>query len=145
MESPWESKKRLKPQEVQQGKTQRSQTINEGEDLHTCIPLKPGNKNKSIKTKQRHIKLCIPNTFYPWKFGTINIRTGNEKDDGHKMYCIAKEAAKAKLQVCCLQEVRYRNIDSKVIALNNDESYTFFWSEQKKRRNAGVGILIKKD
>jgi len=102
MESPWESKKRLKPQEVQQGKTQRSQPINEGEDLHTYIPQNPGNKNKSINTNQRHIKLCIPNTFYPWKFGTINIRTGNEKDDGYKMYSIAKEAAKAKLQVCCL-------------------------------------------
>jgi exonuclease III len=61
------------------------------------------------------------------------------------MYSIAKEAAKAKLQVCCLQEVRYRNIGSKVTVLNNDESYTFFWSGQKKHRNAGVGILIKKN
>ena len=59
MESPWQSKKWIKPQ---QGKTQQSQPINEGEKLQTCIPQKPGNKNKSINTKQRHIKLCIPNT-----------------------------------------------------------------------------------
>ena len=115
MKSLWESKKRDKPQEVQQGKTQRSQPINEGD------------------------------TFYPWKFGTIHIRTGNEKDDGYKMYSIAKEAAKAKLQVCCLQEVQYRNIVNKVIALNNDESYTFFWSGKKKSCNACFGILNKKD
>jgi len=31
---------------------------------------------------------------HPWKFGTINIRTGNEKDEGHIMYSIAKKAAK---------------------------------------------------
>ena len=80
---------------------------------------------------------------HPWKFGTINIRTGNEKDEGFKMYSIAKEAAKANLSFCCLQEVRYRNSGSKVITLNTGESYVFFWGGPKKRRDGGVGILIK--
>ena len=80
---------------------------------------------------------------HPWKFGTINIRTGNEKDEGFKMYSIAKEAAKANLSFCCLQEVRYRNSGSKVITLNTGESYVFFWGGPKKRIDGGVGILIK--
>ena len=80
---------------------------------------------------------------YPWKIGTINIRTGNEKDEGYKLYSIAKEAAKADLSFCCLQEVRYRNCGNKVIALDTGERFVFLWSGQKKRRDAGVGILIK--
>ena len=32
-----------------------------------------------------------------------------------------------------------------MINLDTGESYTFFWCGQKKRRDAGVGVLIKKD
>ena len=81
---------------------------------------------------------------YPWNFGTINIRTGNENDEGYKLYSITKEVAKAKLQFCCLQEVRYRNHGKKEITLNTGETFVFFWYGQKIRRNAGVGLLIKK-
>ena len=56
---------------------------------------------------------------------------------------IAKEAARAKVQFCTLQEVRYRNSGRKIISLDTGESYIFLWCGRKKRRDAGVGILIK--
>ena len=100
----------------------------------TCINTKPGHNNNSSNQNP---------AMYPWKIGTINIRTGNEKDEGYKLYSIAKEAAKADLSFCCLQEVRYRNCGNKVIALDTGERFVFLWSGQKKRRDTGVGILIK--
>ena len=56
---------------------------------------------------------------------------------------ITKEVARAKLQFCCLQEVRFLNQGKKVINLDTGESYVFHWCGKKKRRDAGVGILIK--
>ena len=61
----------------------------------------------------------------------------------NKLYSIANEVAKANLSFCCLQEVRYRNHRKKVITLNTGESFAFFWYEQKKRCNAGMGISVK--
>ena len=80
-----------------------------------------------------------------WEFGTLNIRSGKEKQEGARMYMITKEVARAKLSVCCLQEVRYLNTGKKIIQLNTGEKYSFFWSGKKKRREAGVGMLIKTD
>ena len=56
---------------------------------------------------------------------------------------IAKEVAKTKLLICSLQEVRYRNNGHKVVTLDTGESYAFLWCGRKKRRDAGVGVLIK--
>ena len=81
---------------------------------------------------------------HSWRFGSINIRTGSQGDEGYKMYSITKEVVKSKLDLCCLQEVRYRNQGNKVITANTGESFVFYWCGQKKRRNAGVGVLIKK-
>ena len=64
------------------------------------------------------------------------------KDEGYKLYSITKEVAK--VSFCCFQEVKYRNKGSKVISSNSGEIYTILWCGQKKRRSAGVGILIKK-
>ena len=120
-----------------------------------CINTKPGNyphKYTSTHSKSDAESCIIENNnlndyqntnMYFWNFGTINIRTGNEKDEGYKLYSIANEVAKANLSFCCLQEVRYRNHGKKVITLTTGESFAFFWCGQKKRRNAGVGILIK--
>ena len=58
---------------------------------------------------------------------------------------ITKEVARAGLNVCCMQEVKYRKTDSKEIRLNNGEVYEFFWSGYEKKCEAGVGVLIKKD
>ena len=82
-------------------------------------------------------------SFYNWSFGSINIRTGKEKSEGARIYMITKEVARKKLLFCSLQEVRYRNNGHKVISLDTGESYVFLWSGHKKRRDAGVGILIK--
>ena len=61
------------------------------------------------------------------------------------MYIIAKEAARQNLSFCALQEVRHRGTDSKIIELNTGEKYHFYWCGQKKRRDYGVGILVKID
>ena len=47
------------------------------------------------------------------------------------------------LLFCSLQEVRYRNNGNKDINLDTGESYIFKWSGPKRRRDAGVAVLIK--
>ena len=59
------------------------------------------------------------------------------------MYSIAKEIAREILTICCLKEVKYRNAGNKIIELDTRLKYSFFWCGQKKRRTAGVGLLIK--
>ena len=83
--------------------------------------------------------------FHKWSFGTINIRSGKEKDEGAKMYLIAKEVARAGLTFCCIQEVKYRNSGKKLIRLDSGEEFEFHWCGRQKRREAGVGFLIKVD
>ena len=61
------------------------------------------------------------------------------------MYLIAKEVAKLNLAYCVLQEVRHRNTGNKIIQLNTGEKFQFYWCGQKKRRDFGVGILVKVD
>ena len=74
-------------------------------------------------------------SFETWKFPTINIRSGKEKDEGSKIYCIAKQAAKLNLTFCCLQEVKYRGFRSKLILLDSGEKYqiSLVRDEEKKR------------
>ena len=81
--------------------------------------------------------------FKTWSFGTINIRSGTEKDDGAKIYAIAKELVRYDLAFCCLQEVRWRGVGAKIIQLDTGETFEFHWSGYKKKRQAGVGILIR--
>ena len=85
----------------------------------------------------------LSNHFKVWKFGTINIRTGDEKSEGAKMYMVANEIDKAGLTFCCLQEVRHRGTNKKLIRLQNGNQFVFMWCGKKKRRDAGVGILIR--
>ena len=80
---------------------------------------------------------------HEWEFGTLNVRSGKEKLEGARMYMITKEVARAKLSFCCLQEVRHRKSGKKIIQLDTGEKYSFLWCGYKKRRMAGVGILIK--
>ena len=51
--------------------------------------------------------------------------------------------AKLNLTFCCLQEVKYRGSGSKLIVLDSGEKYQYYWCGMKKKREAGVGILIK--
>ena len=82
-------------------------------------------------------------TFKRWSFGTVNIRTGGEKDEGAKIYAVAKEISRANLQFCCLQEVRWRNIGSKLICLDTGDKYESHWCGYNRKREAGGGILIR--
>ena len=47
--------------------------------------------------------------------------------------------------VCCLQEVKYRNIGKKLVELDSGEKNEFHLCAMKKGRGAEVGILIKCD
>ena len=61
------------------------------------------------------------------------------------MYTVAKEIDKLDISFCCIQEVRHRNTGRKVISLPNGHKYAFLWCGNRKRRDAGVGFLIKVD
>ena len=125
------SKKRAVPKEDEEANS----VVNSSMTTYTktvCINKKFGNNS----SKQRKL-------FFNWKLGTINIRTGQEQSEGARLYMITKQVAEAGLLICSLQEVRYRNSGKKIINLDSGVSYVFFWSGPKKRRDAGVGILIK--
>ena len=76
-------------------------------------------------------KVTWMQSFETWSFGTINIRLGKEKEEGAKIYRVAKEANRAGLLFCCLQEVRYHNSGSKLIKLDTGESFEFHWCGHK--------------
>ena len=95
-----------------------------------------------IRKRKKTSKIRIQ-SYKKWSFGTINIRTGAEKDEGAKIYAVAKEVVRFNLMFCCLQEVRWIGIDSKVIQLDTGETFEFHWSGYKKKREAGVAILIR--
>ena len=63
------------------------------------------NRSTSKKLENKNVF----DLFVRWKFGTVNIRTGQEKSSKATLYMIRKEVARTNLQFCCLQEVRYRN------------------------------------
>ena len=94
---------------------------------------KKSNKPKKFRTKN----------FKNWSFGTINIQSGHEKNEGGKIYSVAKEIVKANLAFCCLQEVCWRGTGSKIITLDTGKSFEFHWADYKKKRQAGTGILIR--
>ena len=79
--------------------------------------------NKSLQLKK--------SIFHKWQFGSINLRSGKEKDEGAKMYMVAKEVAGANLAFCCLQEVKYRNSGKKLINLDSGEKFEFHWCGMK--------------
>lgn len=91
------------------------------------------------KRKTRKKKKNL-NDFKKWCFGTINIRSGSEKTEGAKIYAIAKELNRRNLAVCCL---RWRESGAKLVTLDTGEKFEFHWSGYKKKREAGVGILIR--
>ena len=85
----------------------------------------------------------IKDHYHSWRVGTINIRTG--KDD-EKLERVIHEIAKARLSICCLQEVRRLNNSSVSITSkqnNVDHKYELYWSGHATKRHHGVGIAIK--
>ena len=101
-----------------------------------------GNYKKHSSNNSININQHLTN-FEEWSFGTVNIRSGKEKEEGAKIYAVAKEVNRAGLLFCCLQEVKYRNTGSKLIVLDTGESFEFHWCGQKRRREAGMGIIIR--
>ena len=79
---------------------------------------------ENCRTKEKN-NVYSNKSFESWKFGTINIRSGKEKDEGSKIYCIAKQVAKLNLTFCCLQEVKYRGCGSKLIVLDSGEEFQY--------------------
>ena len=89
---------------------------------------------KNISYTQSHTETQERN-FHNWKFGTINIRTGKENEEGSKNYMIATEVDKANLAFCCMQEVRYRNAGMKKIRLKKWFKIHFYleWEQEETR------------
>ena len=104
-------------------------------------------KNRSDYTEigKINVKNVIDKSFKYWKFGQINFRSGKQKGEGAKIYAITKQVAKLNLSFCCLQELKYRNTGKQLITLDSGGKYEFHWCGTKKRREGGVGMLIKID
>ena len=137
MESTWYTKKRSDYKTIQESKDCRFDgSIIQNPNKRSNEPSIFNRKKKQKTNKTKEI------AFKTWKFGTINIRSGKERDEGAKIYSICKEISKAGLSICCLQEVKYRNTESKMIRLKTGEEFEFHWCGMKKRREAGVGFLI---
>ena len=102
-------------------------------------------KSKKLENNNNNNGPLRNRQFQTWSFGTINIRSGKEKSEGAKIYMVAKEAAAAGLTFCCLQEVKYLNFGKKLVRLDTGESFEFHWCGKRKRREAGVGFLIRVD
>ena len=47
------------------------------------------------------------------------------------------------MEFLLLQEVRWRGKGSKIIEIDNSDKFEFHWSGFKRKREAGVGILIR--
>ena len=56
---------------------------------------------------------------------------------------IVEMLARRKIDVCCLQEVRYKNEGVKTIG-SNDEKYKLWWAGNEQK-TSGVGIMVKSD
>ena len=80
------------------------------------------NKSQNIKTK---VGISINNEFHEWSFGTVNIRSGKERDEGAKIYTVVEAINEAMLSFCCLQEIKYGNSGKKQITFNSGEQYEF--------------------
>ena len=93
--------------------------------------------NKHTKTCKENNDKTEPYTdnrsYRSWRFGTVNIRSGKEKDEGSKIYTIAKQVAQLGLTFCCLQEVKYRNKGNKVVELDTGEKFEYHWYGMKKK------------
>ena len=83
--------------------------------------------------------------FQSWKLGTINIRSGKQKDQRAKVYSTAKEIDRLKLELCCLQKwntkTAARNWYNWIVEKDTNSTGAGI----KKKRTAGVGCLIKVD
>ena len=108
------AQKRANLKEVHEA-TQESYKRNGYSELSApCLPHSNSYDNIICQTHT-----YINKYFKSWKFGTVNIRSGKEKDEGSKIYGI--EVAKLNLTFCCLQEVKYRNIGKKLVELGSRE------------------------
>ena len=76
-----------------------------------------------------------------WKLGMVNIRTGSEKDQGAKIYALAKECETAGLTLVGLQEVKWKDEGCREIVLDNGSKYMFYWHGHQRKPEAGVSIL----
>ena len=134
------SKKRIVSQKVQEAQAEESTTSNRSiaQDVN---PRQPRLNSEVII----NVSYVNKDKFHKWTIGTLNIRSGKEKEGGAKMYSIANEVDMAGVTVCCIQEVRHLNTDRKTIRLANGNEYVFIWSGLKRRRDAGVGFLIRVD
>ena len=53
--------------------------------------------------------------------------------------------SKTDIQFLLLREIHWRETDNKLIELDPGEKFEFHWSGYKRKREAGVCILIRSD
>ena len=142
MESKRNAKKRIGNKTVHENKT------SDDNSTTTIISNTHESKKKTIYAENKNLiieRIQEKSIFKSWSFGTINIRSGKEREEGAKIYSVAKEVCNSGLLFCCLQEVKHLNTGKKLISLDNGKRYEFHWCGMKKKREAGVGILILVD
>ena len=122
--------------------SEKSDEAKQGSHSH-IVNIENKNNDMSHTYKCYSNNVNLESKMHEWEFGTLNVRSGKEKLEGARMYMITKEVARAKLSFCCLQEVRHRKSGKKIIQLDTGDRYSFLWCGYKKKRMAGVGILIK--
>ena len=56
--------------------------------------LRPNKHNETKQISENKLTMGHNKIFQSWSFGTINIRSGKEKDEGGKIYLVSKEVAR---------------------------------------------------
>ena len=79
--------------------------------------------------------------FHFWKIGQVNIRTGRED---FRIEEAIRQMHRAKLSICCFQEVRRLNSGDLIHKVDNQE-YQLFYNGYKRKHEAGVAIVVKTD
>jgi len=70
------------------------------------------------------------------RVGTVNIGSMNKRS--HE---VAEMLTRRKVDVCCLQETRWRGGSARKI-IGKDSIYKFFWSGSDLSGNGGVGVML---
>ena len=98
---------------------------------------------KKSTTSTTRVKTSQTKQYCNWKIGTINVLTAS---DDLNLYECLRQCTRAKLDVCCFQEMRRLGKDSVQVSVTTDDEtaeWNVWWSGYKRDRKYGVGIAIR--
>ena len=93
------------------------------------------NGRVEVRCGPRQINIMRPHQTVNFRVGTLNV--GTMKGRAHE---ITETVARKNLELCCLQETRWRCASARKI-MGEDCTYKFFWSCDSSGIG-GVGILL---